>query len=291
MALVGVAGPASADPLTSGGALGYGAQVSGTLLPNLIPPTPLAVVNTVPADVTKPLINLPVDPLLVSVTLSAQATTSVDSSLPTTVPGTTVIGAGALPSGWNARGFTRAEGLKILTTPAVAGVSNGVSLVSADVLQSEAVAACVAGKVVLGGSTQVIGLSLGGQPQTVVDNLVTTLLGTVNNITSPLNVHIIKDEKGTKDGGATVFFNALHVSVLGTDAGNALLDVVIGHAEASATACGPLATTPPSVAPNNLATTGGTSFFDTGSALLVGALMLLMIVRKSGRREHPITND
>ena len=154
----------------------------------------------------------------------------------------------SLPGSWNARGFAETVGIN------VGSLGPGLPALSANVIDAEAVSACVNGNVVHGTAARVLGLSLVTPP--VLPGLPATPIPLPSISTTQPN-QVLLDALGLKltfwetnwnpanlkttDGSSTVYTNAIHlVTPLG--------DVIISHAESTAkceTDPGPGPTPPP----------------------------------------------
>lgn len=298
--VVSAAGPASAEPArtSSAAAFGLAAAVLGT---ELVPPTPAVAVSQPPDT---------------DLTLGD----NVEATLPVDLPGLAVAGAvvavgeahqaddiqPALTvrvgensdavdlTGVNSRGLASVTRLSllgniplldVLTTSLVAEQD----LLSAGLIQAEAVAKCVDNQPVFDTGYNVVDLKLagadvGGIP---LNDLVATLLQTLN---LPGVIEVVLGETGTLPEGG-VFINALRISVPLLDA-----DIVVGHAEAAMPRdCGIPRPAPPTgpgpVAPLGTLAATGADFSMTplvAMALLGSALGLRRLTVRARRSSSTV---
>lgn len=267
-------GPAWAEPATSSSAAAYGltATVLGT---QLVPPTPAVAVSQ-PPDTGLTLnenvnTTLPVELPGVAVTgvvVAVGEAHRADDIVPAL---TAPVGQSSDPvtlTGVNSRGLARTNGLSVLGSVDIgllellAGPVAEQSLVSAGVIQAEAVAKCVNNQPVFDTGYNIVDLRLAGsQPGDIPLNDLVGQVLTLLNLPGIVEVKI--GETGTLPGGG-VFINALRISspLLGAD-------IIVSHAEASMPAnCGIAPPAPPApptgpgdIAPvanlGTLAATGG----------------------------------
>jgi len=237
---VAFAAPASADPATQGSASAFGTRIAAGGL-GAVPATPSVSVGTpgvqeqtaVPADIA---------PLVVNGTLRTRAECQVESAVAATL-------ANQGPN--NCRGFAITESLDVL----LGATGTATSLVSARVIEGEAVARCVGGRGQVATGFNLLGLQVAGQD---LGTPLTNTLEPVLNLTAPGGalanvVQIARNEIVNLPGGG-IAVNALHIRILPiTGTGTVLpglplptgmtlseaVDIVISHAEARMpTPCG-----------------------------------------------------
>lgn len=241
MAMLGP-GPAFASPLKSAVARAYGLSASGLLE---IAPTPAPAVAGFPPEAAvqqADLLDVPVSPLVFSGTAVTAAATSRESTLQSsTFPGRyggsaqlkadlQVQGGGTLPAAYNARAYSKIEGLRVLGD--IEEIT-GVGLVDASAVEAEALVSCVDGRPVFVHGSSIVDLNLGGSP--IVLN---PLLGQVIDLVgTPLAgiLEIRRDVVTVTPEGIAV--DALQIKILST-----LEVVTLGHAEVqgSAGTCEPV---------------------------------------------------
>lgn len=213
------AGPASADPARASAASAFALSATGLLA---IPQTPAGVTAQQPPDARAQQLGqnfnaaLPVavPGVAVNGTLGAVAEATRESTLGAVVPG---VGGGN-----NARGFARTEGLSVLGSADLLTVIGGnvlalTDLVTAAVIESEAVARCVNNQPVFEAGVRLVGLNVGGL---AVDPL---LQPVVDLLLSTLNIPgVVQIQRGDRDPSLTVrtaesiTVTALRISILGT---------------------------------------------------------------------------
>jgi hypothetical protein len=263
LALVGLtavaalaAPPAAADPIGSGSARGFGAEVTLGGEPAILEPE--AVVETAPGDVEETTIDIPAEPLLVSGTLIAKANVHTEADIAT---GLTVNQHEGATGPFNARGLGQIEGLEVLLDAA----GEGVSLLSAAVIRGEAVAVCTGGSVQYAATSEIVDLRIGGEEiplnsplQDLIDGISTVLEESGLNAAVSVSRNVVTQLEG---GGVAV--DALVVSL----AEGALATITFGHGEVGPVACAP------AVAPDVLPETGAGQL-----GALVGAAFLAAAV-------------
>ncbi len=308
---VAFATPASAQtpiPATQGSARAYGISVGGLVT---VPPTPDTGVVTNPDQVREQTV-LPIDadPLLINATLRARAECQVNPTVAATL-------ANQTPN--NCRGYAIAEGLDVLLS-GLAGAQT--SLVSARVIEAEAVSRCVGGQGQLATGFRLLGLQVGGQDLT---EDVTSTLQPVLQLTEEggalAGIVQIAQNEVTRSGDR-IAVNGLHIRILpdggatgglldpvtgllpgvpavalpgGVEAPTAALDIIISHAEASMpTPCGVAAQRNPGPGPD-LGAGPGAPLPRTGSNEMVaiplafGLLATAMVLRGVNRRARRAT--
>jgi len=228
MAVVGFVAPVAADPISAGSASAYGTPVplGGS---EAVPPTPLVEISLPPGgEAEDTTIDVPAGPVLVSGTLHAAAiahpTSDVESQL--TVVEQEVDGP------YNVAATSLVEGLDVLLDAA----GEGVSLVSASVIRAEAVAVCRAGAVEYSANSEIVDLDVGGN-DIPLNAPVTELIDAITEVLDTTGLNAVVDVERNRvtelDGGG-VAVDALVVSI----AGDAVANVVIGHAEVASATCG-----------------------------------------------------
>ncbi|MFN2389105.1 MAG: choice-of-anchor P family protein [Actinomycetota bacterium] len=223
-ALVGaslfVYSPVAADPVTSAKGAAYGVSLTpGNLGP--LPSVEAAVPPGPTAEASDSVVEVPAAPLATSFTANVQANASIESTIDALLQSTMEGQAAGLPTKWNGRGYAITEDLVALTEQ-----------LKADVIESEAVAACDNGDIVFGSAARIVNLTLG-------TTAIPVLNPTPNQVLlDQAGIRIVfwetnwdPDTGGTTDGTKTVFANALHVTAPGG------IDLVVSHSEATAGAC------------------------------------------------------
>lgn len=274
------------EPARASGALAFGLAGSG-LLP--ISPTPSAVA-TQPPDMDEQILGANVNSLI-PLNLGGQ-----DSSIAVTGVANAVAQAASEPriesaldgnpDGVSARGFSRVNGLSLLgdvNLLEALGLDLGeaTDLLSAEVIQAEAVAACVDGQAMFSTDSEIVGDldPLGLQLGPALNDILAALLQTLN---LPGILEIVEDESGVLPDGSGVFVNALRISLLGTTQ-----TLVIGRAEAKMPQdCRIAPAPPPPPAPGGaLAATGAeVPFLPLGLAVVSFGVILNRVVRRVSRR-------
>lgn len=254
--------PAAADPAETSRGSAFG--LSATLPP--IDPQPLVEANAPPGEsVVETFIEIPADPLVVSATGRVEADAAIESEFDATLRDVIEANSSAtVPDLFNARGFAVTEDLDALIPDPATG-----ALLTADVLEAEALASCVDGQAQFFAGSDIETITLADTVVPVVDELLNPggaldpilgpdgpltpilgpqglqITGMPNNVLldqAELGLRIIAYETnwdsadGTTDGSDTVFVNALHIIVtpdglLGTILG--AQDIIVSHAEAS----------------------------------------------------------
>ena len=291
---VAFAAPASAQapvPATQGSASAYGLSGSGLVT---IPATPTASTGT-PGLVVNVGVPASVAPLAVNGTLTARAECRVEPVVPKRIASANIV----TPN--NCDGYARTEGLAVLLSGALPLPSDPLapvpSLVSADLIEGEAVARCVAGRGELATGYNLSDVRIGGQPVEFVNDTaeaVVELLGP-NGLLSPL-VTITRNETGTLPGGG-IFVNALHIRILPGAGGVALpgtlgaaQSIIVSHAEARMPSpCGVAAPARPAAGPglgagpvDALPRTGANQM--AAVPLALGMLATAVVLRQVNRR-------
>jgi len=229
-------GPANASPLQAVTASAYGLSVTGALT---VAPTPTTSASFPPSadNQFSSLLNIPAEPLIISGTATVRAVTATDATIAATVPASrlTVQGAGALPALFNARAYSRIEGLGVLLgAEPIEGVDllPEAALITAGAIEAEALVSCVAGQPVIAtgsrliGPLQVAGLDL----ETPVDN-------TVNSVTDALNIPGVLE---TRRNVVTQVAGGFEVIALQLNVLNGTLVVNLAEARVSGSTCAPV---------------------------------------------------
>lgn len=210
-------------------AAAYGAniQLGGQ---DVVPPTPTASVDKT-GDQTNTLIDIPASPVIVNGTLTATANAHPTANVPT---GLTVVQQ-AVPGPYNARGLAQIEGVGVLYE--VAG--EGIPLVSADVIRSEAAVVCGATPKYTANS-EIIDLAVGGNDvplnapvQDLIDGISDALTQSGLNAVVDVQRNVVTQNAN----GASV--DALVVTILAAAGDTPLAQVRLAHAEVSSAACAP----------------------------------------------------
>ena len=232
--ILGPGAVAHADPVSSGSASAFGvtATAGGE---EVIPPTPSQTAEvTGESDASETLVEVPADPLAVSGTATADTAAHAASDLESTLvtEGTTHDVEGP----YNARGEGVVEELDVLLEAA-----DGASLVRADVVRAEAVGVCRGGSVEYSANSEIIGLSVAGEPIPLNDG-VQQLIDAISGVLTDSGLNAVVDVQRnvvTVDGdGASV--DALVVTLLAAAGDDPLAQVRIAHAEVSGLECGEL---------------------------------------------------
>ncbi len=213
---VAFSGSAYGDTVSDADAAAYGVQLQGPVPLSARPSVAASAPNGSQEDA---LLIIPAPPALTSATARVVAQAETESTLDATLQATMDAQKGGLPKKWNARGYAVTEDLLAIN-----------ETVSADVIESESVAACVGGKTVFGSAARIVNLTVGGQavpipnpsPNQVVFNQAGLKIVLWETNWDPATGR-------TTDGAATVFTNALHITAPGG------VDLIVSHSEASAT--------------------------------------------------------
>jgi RTX calcium-binding nonapeptide repeat (4 copies) len=227
-----VIGPAAAGPATSARGRAYGAKLLNVAeLPNAQAQVPPGTsdhdeTNAVAADLSPPL-----TAGVLHVEGDASTASDISATMQSTIDAAT---SATLPASWNARGFAQTTGVT------VGSLGPALPTLSANIVNAEAVSACVGGNLVHGSAAQVAGLTLTnppalpGLPGTPIP--IPPISSTQPNqvLVDALGIKLTFWETnwnpatlGTTNGSSTVFTNAVHLST-------PLGDVVISHAESTA---------------------------------------------------------
>lgn len=230
--------PAAADPAAAASASAYGVEVT----PIGLEPTPLVEAAIPPgprAEESETVLDVPADPVVSSATITATAVAATASEIEATLQEVIEGVSAGTPAAWNARGDALTEGLTALQ-----------DTLTADVLEAEALAACIGGQAVFATGSRIEQLTLAGSDVDVIEQiigpgglaLVTNAPNDVVFESAELGLRITAWETnwdgatGIVGGGDTVFVNSLHVEVLAEGVLGQLLgaqDVVVSHAEAT----------------------------------------------------------
>lgn len=223
--LTTMSGPANASPLQSVTASAYGLKATGLLNTTLV-----QVSSSFPPAATNErtdLLQLPLTPLAFSGTATVRAITRTDSELDSSVPSNRLSvqsGSGPVPSKYNARGYSRTEGLALLATTGIdlPGTLNDVisnaTLLSLGAVESEALIACVAGAPTVVAGSRLIGplKLLGLDLEVPVDNLVNQVVEVTGALRGLLELRRNVINK-LPNGGVEVI--GLQIRVLSADTG------------------------------------------------------------------------
>jgi hypothetical protein len=173
-------------------------------------------------------VHVPAAPLAESFTALVQAGGSSSGGLDARLQAIIEGEGGMAPAGWNGRGYAVVEDL-------VALVEN----LKAQVIESESVAGCLGGELVLGSASRVVGLTLGGNPVPIPGP------GPNQELVNQGGIRIVlwetnwdPESGGTTDDSDTVWTNALRVTAPGG------VDLTVAHSEATAD-CAPESALPP----------------------------------------------
>lgn len=269
---------ASADPARTSSAAAYGttAIVAGS---PVIPPTPVASAAAPPdADGERSSVvpvtggTLTVTGAIVTVAQTRQSDGLLVALTPQALSGAPAGGSDPITLlAPNARAFGSAANSSVLVSAIPAGLPADAfdliqaaanSLVSAGVIQAEAVAKCIGGSPQFDTGYNITDLELAGTQIPLAGDLLTQIVNALG-AGSPLAglLTVTKGEQLTFADGVGV--NALRVQLLGVAGGPPLVEVVIGHAEVhmpADCAVAPPTTVPAPVAPRGaLPSTGGDS--------------------------------
>lgn len=263
-----LAAPAVAQTADSARGEAFGAEVSGAVTAG---PLPELVAAEVPPgeEAQAEVLEIPVEPVVFSATLSAEANAAREANLAATLQAVMEGVAGDLPDTWNSRGYAITEDLEALMLE-----TEGVGLIGADVVEAEAVVHCDGTTPVFSTGSRIQNLTFTGPLEPVgdllapiVDQVVELIVQgepnedvlanvpVVGELLKELGLEVIAWETnwdsstGTLDNSDTVWVNALRISVtegsplsdvLAGVTGEERLDIEISHGEATA-ACGPAA--------------------------------------------------
>lgn len=208
---------AAADTVSKAAAAAYGVNLAGPVPLENLP----AVEASTPGGETHSedsVVEIPADPLATSFTVHVEADAARRSSLDATLQPTMDAAAEGLPAKWNARAYAITEDLSAVTNQ-----------IHADVIESEAVAACDGGAVTFSSAARILNLAVAGQQIPVLNPRPNQVLF------NQLGISIIAWEtnwdpaSGTlADGSDTVFANALHITAPGG------IDLIVSHSESTA---------------------------------------------------------
>lgn len=227
--LVGVASPATAEPIGAGEASAFGGTITvgGE---EVIPPTPVAEAS-LGEEASETTIDIPADPLAVSGTLNADAVVTAESTLESSLVAVEQEVAGP----YNAKGVGSVEEAEVL----VKQLEGEVSLLTADVIRGEAVAVCTGGQVQYSANSEIVNLQIGGEPvplneplEQIIDGLNQVLAETTLNQLVNIERNVVTK---TADGAAV---DALVVTLLAAAGEAPLAQVRLGHAEVNGVSCG-----------------------------------------------------
>jgi hypothetical protein len=243
LALVLARAPSAfADPAKASSASAYG--LSATLLGSqLIGPTPTALAAQPPdkKDGPNTVIGLPLPPLAIDGTISAEATAHKASDIKVTDANPLGVPGESDPTSLNdvnAKGLSRTEGLGVVVQGPLDVTSIplpdliGQTLVTATAVEGEAVAKCVGGVAQFDYGYDIVGLGLAGQEIPLASDVLaalTNLLGP--NFAAADLLHV---ETPDNSPSTTVIKTADGISVTALRVVSDILgiDIPIGHAEA-----------------------------------------------------------
>ena len=222
--LLALSAPATvvADTAKTARASAFGLELSAPVGLEAQPLVEAAVPPGPDATADDSLLQVPADPAATSFTAHVEAQAAVQSAFEA-VLGPTIAGqvGGTLPRRFNARSFAIAEDLEAVADN-----------VKADVIESEALAACVGGRTVFATGARVLNLSVGPQSVPLINptpNQVVFNQGGIQIVFWETNWD--PATLRTTDGSPVVFANALHITAPGG------IDLVVSHSEAQAS-CG-----------------------------------------------------
>lgn len=266
--MVGMLGPsAAADNVSTATGSSYAVKISG---PIMISSRPTASVTATeaspsPSPVEQVLVNIPAEPVISSGTFRAIGAASVVSTLAAKLLSVIQSISTNVPAEHNARGYAAVENLSALPG----------SILTADAVESEALARCTNNGVQFSTAGRVTDLKLAG---VTLPEIITPKPNQVLLDNALLGIKIVLFETnwnpatgGTTDGSNTVFVNALHVtqSLLN-------IDLVTSHAEATGACAAPVTAVLPTVLPR----TGGGHYYVAGFGLLAAAALGILFRRK-----------
>ncbi|HUF33989.1 MAG TPA: hypothetical protein VMN58_12355 [Acidimicrobiales bacterium] len=268
---------ANADPIDSGSAAGFGAEIM--LSDTDVTREPVAEVTAVAGDDESTVIDIPADPLAVSGTLTARANVHVESDIESglTVNDHTVEGP------YNARGLGEIENAQVLMDAA----GEDVPLLSAALIRAEAVAVCTADTVQYSANSELVDLQIGGEAvpldsplSDIIDGISTVLAESGLDVLVNVERNVIAETEG---GGIEV--DALVVTVLSAVGDVPLGQVTLAHGEVGPITCAaaPAAELPQQFEPEEtraLPATGGSAASLLGAGLLAAALGGLALRRR-----------
>lgn len=311
---VAFASPASAQtpvPATQGSAGAYGISVGGLVT---VPPTPQVSVNT-PGVQEQTAVPVDAAPLAVNATLKARAECRVAPTVPTQITEPDQ----PIPAPNNCDGYAITEGLDVLLSGA-AGVET--SLVTARVIEAEAVARCVGGRGQLATGFNLLGLRVAGAD---LGTPLTSTLQPVLELTGEggalAGIVEIAQNRVTRSGDR-IAVNGLQIRILPAGGGGtgglpvevptlpavpelplpggvapptAALDIIVSHAEASMpTPCGVAAQQLPAAGPGveagpaaDLPRTGSNEM--VAIPVAAGLLATAVVLRRVNRRARRAT--
>lgn len=234
-------GPAFASPLTAATANSYGIKIT-LLNNNLLGPVPVTSAGPAPGTGSDNLLEVDLQTLAFVGAAGAKSVTTLNQSLTPELPDAfvkVVAGGPAKPATYNAQAYARTAGLQVAANQIpglVEALASAVgNLVSADTIHSEALAACVNGRTVIAGGSQMVGaFLLGIDLGTLLDGTVNQVVPIGNTVLGLLGGSLVANEQIVTSTSLTV--NALHLTLplLG-------LDITIGHSSVTGVACAPVA--------------------------------------------------
>ena len=246
-----LSGPVYASALRNTSVRAYGASLS-LLNSVIIPPTPDTTAGPQPGTGSDALLNVPLSNVLTAQAAGAKSVTTLESTLTGELPAQnlrTISPAGApVPDRFNAKGYARVAGAGLLFSgipeenlpPEVGALVTdilgaegglGLSVLTADAVDSVALLSCVNGAPVVVAGSRIIGLNVLGQNIELNDTL-NQVVEVVDTVLGTIGARITANEVIPAPAGQVgVQINALHIEIplLG-------LDVVLAHSEVSAPA-------------------------------------------------------
>ena len=233
----GPMGNAGADPVSAGTASAYGvtANLGGQ---EVIPPTPAQEASVVgESDAEETLVEVPADPLVVSGTFTASAKAHDASDIASVLQ----VNQQEVDGPYNTQGFTLVEGLDVAPN----SVEEEVSLVTAEVIRSEAVGVCTGGAVQYSANSEIVNLEIGGTDVPLNGPLEEVLAGIDTVLTETTLDQVIDIEYNRVTESADgIAVDALVITVLAAAGEDPAGEIVIGHAETGGLVCGAAAQAP-----------------------------------------------
>ncbi len=225
--------PAAADPATTALASAYGLNLDVAGQP-VVDEAGLAQSTLPPGgDVLSDLITVPAASILNTGAARGRATTSATSTLPSLLDERVQ----QVPGPYNARAVGQVDDLGVvldLDGPDAALLE--LALLSADSVRAEAVGVCRGGQALYSGQSEVVNLEINNQPLGL-DEPVTGLLDTVNQLLAPLSQVVDIDRNVVTPTANGISVNALVVTVLPLAGGAPLVELRVGHAEVGGLQC------------------------------------------------------
>ncbi|MEX2587196.1 MAG: hypothetical protein WD602_04285 [Actinomycetota bacterium] len=242
-------GAASASPLTQGSAYAYGAYVS-VAGSDVISPTPEASAGPAPGTGSNELVTVPLDTAVFTGVAGAKAQTTQESTIGAELGSNylnVISGGPELPSQYNVQAYARTSGVAVLADEVLdadtvtsiideIGLGEGEvfpALVSADLVHSEALVACVDGGATVVAGGQVAGLGVLGTSLTdTVDGTLNQVIDLGDTVLAGLGATLVVNEVIETANGVDV--NALRLTI------PSVAEVILAHSEVSDTTCDPI---------------------------------------------------